>query len=97
MVDIGKISYWVGRAGVQANKIIVPANFAMLVYLTTQENPLWVMLIPLGIVGFAVFLYFDHTKVIEGELSYWFRRTPEFREMQSDIKEIKKKLQPDSL
>ena len=91
-IDFGKVSYWVGRAGVQANKVIVPANFLMLIYLTTKENPIWFVVLPFAAVGFALFLYFDHKKVIEGELSYWFRRTPEFREMHNDLKEIKEKL-----
>ena len=89
MVDFGKISYWIGRAGVQANKVIVPANFMMLIYLTTKENPIWFVLLPFAAVGFTLFLWFDHKKVIAGELSYWFNRTPEFVEMKEDIEEIK--------
>lgn len=88
-MNLGKISYWIGRAGVQANKIIVPANFLMLIYLTTRENPLWLLLLPFGVAGFALFMYFDHKKVIEGELGYWFDRNPRFQAMQNDLEEIK--------
>lgn len=91
-IDLGAISYWIGRGGVQANKVIVPANFLMLIYLTTQENPMWLLLLPFAGLGFLLFLWFDHKKVIEGELSYWFNRTKEFRKMASDLEEIKSSL-----
>lgn len=87
-MDFGKISYWIGRAGVQANKVIVPANFLMLIYLTTQEEPLWLLALPIAALGFLLFLWFDHKKVIEGELSYWFQRTPEFREMLERLRRL---------
>lgn len=85
MVDLGKISYWIGRAGVQGNKIIVPSNFLMLIYLTTQAEPIWLLILPFAAIAFILFLYFDHKKVMEEELSYWFRRTPEFREMHENL------------
>ena len=90
--NLGKISYWVGRTGVQANKFIVPSNFLMLVYLTTKENPMWLWVLPVAAVVGLLFVWFDHKRVIEGELTYWFDRNPRFRKMQEDLEEIKCKI-----
>jgi hypothetical protein len=91
-VNFGKYSYWIGRMGVQANKILVPGNTLMLLWLTAEKEPLILFAIPLGVIAMAVFVFFDHKKVIEGELSYWFMRTPEFRELRDDVKAIKAQL-----
>ena len=88
-MNFGKYSYWIGRMGVQANKILVPGNTLMLVYLTAQQQPWVILVIPIGVVALLLFMFFDHKKVIEGELSYWFMRIPEFREMRRDIADIK--------
>ena len=85
----GKISWWIARTGVQANKIIVPANFAMLVYLTTKENPIWLTLIPFVLIGGMMFMWFDRKKVVGEELAVWFDLNPRFKIMQKDIEEIK--------
>jgi len=91
-VNLGKYSYWVGRMGVQANKILVPGNTLLLLWLTAEKEPLILLAIPLGVIAMALFVLFDHKNVIEGELSYWFMRTPEFREMRDDVKAIKAQL-----
>ena len=88
-MNLGKISYWIARTGVQANKIIVPANFFMLIYLTTKENPMWVYLIPVALVCGFLFMLLDRKKIVGEELAHWFTLNPKFRKLEKDIEEIK--------
>ena len=91
-LTLGKISYWIGRTGVQANKIIVPANFVMLVYLTTQNNQMWIYAIPIAVCGGIAFMLLDRTKIVGNELAHWFDLNPRFIKIQKDIEEIKSQL-----
>ena len=91
-MNLGKLSYWIGRTGVQANKIIVPANFFMLVYLTTKENPMWMYLIPAALIGGIIFMLIDRKNIVGNELAHWFDLNPRFKQMQKDIEEIKNEL-----
>lgn len=89
MINLGKISYWIGRTGVQANKLIVPSNFFMLVYLTTKDNPVWIYIIPVAIVGGIIFMLIDRKKIVGEELAHWFDLNPRFTKMEKDIEVIK--------
>ena len=91
-MNLGKLNYWFGRVLTAGNRVVQPMNFLMLIYLTSKEQPLAWLLVPAGFI-FAGFWYaFDTRKVIHGELAEWFDRNPRFVEMQSDIKEIKERL-----
>jgi len=87
-LNFGKVSYWIGRAGVQANKVIVPMNFLMLVYLTVQEQAWVLVLLPFVFCVGMLGLWFDNKKVIESELEYWFSRTPGFRRMEEKLDKL---------
>lgn len=74
------------------NRFVQPANFLMLIYLTSQEQPLAWLLLPAGLTFIVLWIWFDHNKVLESELDYQFKRNPMMRDMAADIKEIKRQL-----
>ena len=92
-LDLGVISYWYGRLGVQANKIMIGTIYLITIYEMIQVNTLAVFLLPLGLAGLAVLGFIDNNKAIEGELAYWFKRNPEFRKMVARQKKIIKLLE----
>ena len=73
----------------QGNKIIVPMNYLMLLYLAAETQPLFWLALPLGAAGLAALIWFDNKSVMEEELAYWTDRNPRFRKMIEDIEEIK--------
>jgi hypothetical protein len=88
-MNIGKYNYWVTRLLHQGSRFIQLANFGMLVYLTSKENQLAWVVVPLGIVLTGLWFFIDNKKVLEEELEYQYLRIPVIREMRDDIKEIK--------
>ena len=91
-MNLGKISYWYGRLGVQANKIMIGTVYLITLYEMAVREPLAIFLLPLGLIGLAVLGYVDHRKAIEQELAYWFDRNPRFNEMKRDLEEVKLEL-----
>lgn len=89
-MNLGRLNFWFGRVLAQGNKVLSPLSFLMLVYITIQEQPMFLLMIPVGVIGIIFWIWIDTRKVLEEELDYGYRRVPMLREMLNDIKEIKK-------
>jgi len=88
-MNLGKYNYWVTRVLHQGGRFIQVANFVMLVYLTSKENPLVWLLVPATLMLVVGWVMLDNKKVLEEELNYQYLRIPVIREMRDDIKQIK--------
>ena len=91
-MNYGKINYWFTRVTTMANRFIQPANFLMLLFLTAQEQPLALLLLPVGIIAAGLWIWFDHHNVLESELDYQYNRIPTIRQISTDVKEIRRQL-----
>jgi len=88
-LSLGKLNYWFGRLMVMGNRFLAIANFAMLLYITTQDQLWFVAFIPIGILISLGWIWFDRKRVVGKELETWFELNPRLVAMENDIKEIK--------
>ena len=91
-MNFGVINFWVGRVMARGNKFITPLTYVMVLYQTSQQQPLFLLTLPLCLVGVVVWVIADHHKILEEELDYSYRRIPFLREISEDVKETNRLL-----
>ena len=91
-LTIGKANFIFNRGWAWFSKLISVMNFAMLLYLTLQENSLFGWLLPFAFLAWGFVTFLDLVFIYPTETDYSFMKVPVFAQMINDISIIKEDL-----